>query len=201
MMTAALVLLTLLFWLTLESVAEAHSPVFLSDGRKAPVRLWREVRDPEPAQAFYGRLPAGAAADIIPIQARKGQTIYLRMLVPNAPAFAGFQPRVVLVGPQLEGVAPSDLPVPLEPGEGILPVPGMEPPEITYEPFTQVRYRVQGMLQGTYPATGRYKMVIYDPGCQGGPYTAALGRRERFGLRDMLIFPLVWTRVRTWLWK
>lgn len=201
MMTAFLVLLTLFFWLALEGRAEAHSPVFLSNGPQGPVRFWREVRDPERAQAFYGRLSAGQAADVIPIQANQGQTIYLRLLVPGAPSLAAFRPSVVLVGPELEGMAPPDLPVPLGPGEGALPVPALEPPGTSHEPFTQVRYRVLGMLQGTYPTTGRYKMVIYDQACQGGPYTAALGRRERFGLVDMLTFPLVWTRVRVWLWK
>lgn len=193
--------LAFLFLALFPAVAEAHAPVFLTaGGRRSPVRWWRPATDPERAVALYGHLPEGAGADVIPIQARQGQTLYLQVLVPQRRDHGGFRPRAVLLGPELAGSIPADLPIAAPPRVGAVVVPEPERPAAFFEKYTQVHYWIYGTLEGAYPVTGDYALVVYDPAGRGGPYTAALGRREGFGAKDLLTFPLVWIRVRAWLW-
>lgn len=185
---------------TLASVASAHTPIFLQSTTTG-VKEHAPISDPEHSWAVYGRLPAGAAADAIPIQAKKGQRLYLQLLVPDKPDLASFKPQVVLLGPRLRGEVPPSSPVRPPSGEGALVVPNPPKPSRIYEGFTQMHLLEYGTVDSTFPDSGRYLLVAYDPAQEGGPYTVAIGKRESFGLLDVLNFPLVWARAHVWLWK
>lgn len=192
--------LALLAVLGLAAVTSAHSPIFLRDGT-AGVREHPAIRDPEQSWAIYGRLPAGPAADVIPIQAEQGQKLYLQVLTPDRPDLASFRPQAVLLGPGLKGTAPSDSPVATPGNQGALTVENPAEPRRIYEGFTQMNLLEYGTATGTFPESGRYLAVVYDPAQRGGPYVLAVGQKEKFGALDVLKFPLVWARAHVWLWK
>lgn len=184
--------------LLVSTVASAHTPIFLPPRSEAGVAVRGAITDPERSWAIYGQLPAGKAADVIPVVARQGQKLTLQTLVPLREELEEFRPRVVLLGPGLPGKAPADLPVELEPGEGALVLPEPAEPGTFDEPFTRTQYWTYGEEKGQYPADGTYRLVVYDPAGQGGRYTVALGDKEVWGARDLLSFPATLYRVRSW---
>jgi hypothetical protein len=188
--------------LLLAATAAAHTPIFLTDQAAPGVHERATIQDPERSWAIYGRLAPGAGqADVIPIEAKQGQRLYLQLLVPQKKSLREFKPRVVLLGPGLTGAAPANLPAKPAPGQGALVLPVAAQPRPLYEGFTQMHYWVLGQLRAPFPETGRYALVVDDPVGHGGPYTVALGEREAFGPLDLLTFPLVWVRSHVWLWK
>jgi hypothetical protein len=202
----------LLGFLLLTGQAAAHTPIFLRDEQGPGVHVHRPIRDPERSWAIYGRLGPGVSrndccqagyADVVPIAARQGQRLYLQVLVPKRDELKEFRPRAVLIGPGLPQMEPCPPKLPLQPahGSGCLPVPELKQPADLYEGFTQTRYWVLGSVSSTFPGTGDYALVIYDPLGVGGPYTVAVGQREVFSPLDLLTFPLTWVRVHVWLWK
>jgi hypothetical protein len=185
--------LALLFVLFTGTVALAHSPIFLRPGQEAA-----PITDAEKSWAIYGRLAPGTAYDTIPVDAREGEKLKLQLLVPKREDLAQYRPRVVLVGPGLSGTLPPGAPVSPGAGEGALVLPEPAAPSEFYEPFTQTQYWTYGETAGTFPATGRYRIVVYDPAGKGGAYTVALGEREDFGPADLVNFPATWLKVKTW---
>lgn len=185
--------------LLMAAVAAAHTPIFLADQLDPGVHERAPIKNPEQSWAIYGRLGPGRTADMIPIEAKQGQKLYIQLLVPQRAK--DFHPKGVLLGPGLARQTRTDLPVVAAAGQGGLPL--AEPSEHVplHEGFTQIDYWVAGTLNGTFPASGRYGLVIYDPSGRGGPYTVAIGQKEKFGPLDILTFPLVWTRAHVWLWK
>ncbi|HWI53777.1 MAG TPA: hypothetical protein VNT01_16690 [Symbiobacteriaceae bacterium] len=187
-------LLSLLLLAAAGPVASAHSPVFLKSGRQAV-----PVTDPEKSWAFYGRLQPGAEADVIPVDAEAGQRLKLQVLVPKRQELRTFTPAFYVLGPGFPGAwVPPGSPVAPARGEGALVADQPQAPSEFFEPFTQTRYWTYGELSGTFPATGRYRVVVYDPAKMGGPYVVALGDREDFGLKDLVTFPATWLKVRGW---
>ncbi|MDF2627648.1 MAG: hypothetical protein K0R39_1479 [Symbiobacteriaceae bacterium] len=186
-------LLALIFLTLTPGVAYAHSPIFLRPGAEpAP------ITDAEKSWAIYGRLAPGTAYDLIPVEAGEGEKLKLQLLVPKRDDLAQYRPRVALIGPGLRGTLPPGAPVSPGAGEGALLLPEPAAPSEFYEPFTQTRYWTYGETTGTFPAAGRYRIVVYDPAGKGGPYTVALGEREDFGPADLLGFPATWLKVKTW---
>lgn len=169
--------------------AEAHTPIFLENVQ--------QIDDPERSWAIYGRLTPQEYGQV-DIQASKGEPLYLQLLVPQQERLQGFQPSVAIVGPGLPDTAPEALPGKLPEGEGVLLLPRTDEPRSFFEPFTQTRYRTYGELDTVFPATGTYRLIIWDPEGGSGPYTVALGKKEVFGLGDLLKFPVTWARVKLW---
>lgn len=192
--------LTLLLLLTWPAAAAAHAPIFLSNNPSMVVER-PLIGDPQKSWAIYGRLGAERSADLIPVGGEKGQTFYAQLIVPARDDLREFRPQAVLLGPGLTGKAPSDSLVQPGPGEGALVLNNPPEPRKIYEGFTQMWLWEYGTALTPFPQTGTYRLVIYDPAQRGGPYTVAIGKREEFGLLDVLTFPLIWVRSRIWLWK
>lgn len=180
--------------------ALAHAPQFYA-ASLAGVAERPAIRDPEKSWALYGRLGPGRTAEMIPIHGKQGGTLFVQIIVPVRSDLNEFRPRGVLIGPGLQGEAPADLPVQVPAGQGVLVLPEPDRRRQIYEGFTQMYLWEYGMVDGKFPETGRYGLVVYDPSGRGGPYTAAIGKREEFGLLDLFTFPLIWARARVWLWR
>lgn len=194
MRTVRAFLLSLVLVSVSASVALAHSPIFLQPGRPPAA-----ITDAEKSWAIYGRLKPGPEPDVIPVDARAGQRLKLQLLVPKRPDLNAFRPAYYVLGPGFPGASlPPGAPVRPESGEGALVADQPQAPSEFYEPFTQTRYWTYGELSGTFPATERYRIVVFDPAGQGGPYVVALGDREAFGPVDLLKFPATWLKVRGW---
>ena len=221
-----LLLFSLVWLVLLSGTALAHTPIFLQarglrrDPHGGNLRSLRGPlnRSPDYSWAYYGHLATGGRPDVLPLEVRQGQPLVMHISIPQRRNLQGLQPRVVMLGPGLTEDIPSDLPVSVEEALGVhaggghrgigsqsigaLALPITEGPTASsFEPFTQVHYWRYGAVSATFPATGRYAIVVYDPSGRGGPYTLAIGARERLGPRDILGFPLTWARVRVWLWK
>lgn len=190
MRTRVLVLmLSLCLALATPAPAEAHTPIFLENVQ--------QIDDPERSWAIYGRLTPESYGQL-DIHAAKGAPLSLKLLVPDQERLTGFQPSVALIGPGLPGTAPEGLPLRPAEGEGVLLLPRADQPLTFFEPFTQTQYRTYGELSGEFPVDGTYRLVIWDPEGRTGPYTVALGKKEVFGLGDLLKFPVTWARVKYW---
>lgn len=186
--------LSLICVMLLTTTALAHSPIFLRPGQTpAP------ITDAEKSWALYGRLAPDGKPDVIPVDAEQGERLKLQLLVPKRNDLKEFHPVIYLVGPGLPQTAlPPGAPVTPENGEGALVPERPAAPSEFYEPFTQTRYWTYEDTTGTFPATGRYRVVVYDPTGKAGPYVVALGEREDFGAGDLVRFPGIWLRVRNW---
>jgi hypothetical protein len=196
--TRILLLAAFLFART-ATVAEAHSPIFLTPVPTQGVQERPPVTNPEKSWAIYGRLGPGEAADVIPVQGRQGQRLKLQILVPAREDLKEYRPELVLVGPGLTGQVPVGFPVQPGPDEGALVVPTPGEPRTFDEPFTKTSYHVWGNYDGEFPATGRYRLAVWDPVGKGGTYTVALGFKERFGIRDLFRFPRIRRDVQEWV--
>lgn len=194
MRTLRTLFLSLIFVLLLTSGALAHSPIFLRPG-EAPAA----ITDAEKSWAIYGRLAPGEKPDVIPVDARQGERLKLQLLVPKRDDLKDYHPVIYLLGPGFLGTwLPPGSPVPPANGESALVPDRSTAPAEFYEPFTQTRYWTYEDVTGTFPATGRYRIVVHDPDGKGGRYVVALGEREDFGAADLLKFPGIWLRVRNW---
>lgn len=192
--------LIMILVLALPSAAAAHAPVFLRDNQSGVVER-RRIDDPQKSWAVYGRLGIGRSADLIPVRGVKGEPFYAQVIVPVKDDLTQFRPQAVLLGPGLTGMAPEDSPVQPGPGEGALILNNPSEPRTIYEGFTQMWLWEYGTALIAFPETGTYRLVVYDPAEEGGPFTVAIGKKEEFGPIDVLTFPLVWVRARIWLWK
>jgi len=194
-------LVTMLAGLLISTPAAAHSPVFHSGTAQSGSAALSHIADPERSWAVYGRLKPDGTPDQITIDAPAGQKLYVQMLVPVRRALQNFRPKAFLVGPGLPSAPPAELARTVGPNERVLEVPMLAEPKEIFEGFTQMRLWEYALASGVYPEDGRYRLVIFDPEGQAGPYTVAVGTLEIFGVVDTLLFPLIWVRAHVWLWK
>lgn len=163
-------LVAVLAGLLMAAPAAAHSPLFHAEKDGDGVIIRSQIADPERSWAIYGRLRAARSADVITIDARAGQELYIQMLVPVRPELEQFRPRAYLVGPGLPSAPPATLPPGVAgPNEKVLEVPVLPQAREIYEGFTQMRLWEYAVATGLYPETGRYRLVIFDPAGQAGP--------------------------------
>jgi hypothetical protein len=194
-----IVLMMIFFLAMTATAAEAHSPIFLTPVPTEGVQQRPPIDNPEKSWAIYGRLGPGEAVDVIPVQGWAGRRLKLQVLVPRRDDLAEYRPELVLIGPGLTGQVPPGFPVRPGEGEGALVVPTPNEPRVFDEEFTKTSYRVWGEYDGKFPATGTYRLAVWDPAGKGGTYTAALGFKEQFGIRDLFRFPRIRREVQQWV--
>jgi hypothetical protein len=122
------------------------------------------------------------------------RTLRLSLGVPVIDRLSGFRPALFVLGATM---APIGLPFDVPQGFGGVefPTAGRPTPTPFHEPFTRTNSWI--LLEETValPAAGQYYVVAHPAGETSGKLWVAVGDRERFGLFDILRFPVTARRV------
>ena len=182
---------------SLAIATSAHYPVLVDD-ISSPERA-EVIEDVNRARAFFGRLEP-RQVDYFRFDGASGQRVTLEILVPQREELRGFRPEVTIAGPGLSDDC-GDLPV--EAG-GCQRVPSSAAPARTYEGYTQSyywSYAATGEPNSTVnlPAGGTFLVAVRaDDDVSEGPYALGFGNEQRFGVSEVLGFPLQWVSARLW---
>jgi len=181
---------------SLAAATSAHYPLVVDD-ISSPERA-EVIEDVDRARAFFGRLEPGQV-DYFRFDGASGQSVTFEILVPQREELRGFRPEVMIAGPGLTDDC--DLPVDVD---GCQRVPSSAAPARTYEGYTQSyywSYAATGEPNSTVklPADGSYLVAVRaDDGESEGPYALGFGNEQRFGVSEVLGFPLQWVSARLW---
>jgi len=176
--------------------SSAHYPLLVGD-IDSPERA-EVIEDVDRARAFFGRLEPGQV-DYFRFEGAGEQRVTFEILVPQREELRGFRPEVVIAGPGLTDDC--DLPVD---AEGCQRVPSSAAPAAVYEGYTQSYYWSYGATGEpnstvTLPAGDSYLVAVRgDDDESGGPYALGFGNEQRFGVSEVLGFPLQWVSARLW---
>jgi hypothetical protein len=182
---------------SLAIATSAHYPLLVGD-ISSPDRA-EVIEDVDRARAFFGRLESGQV-DFYRFDGEADQTITFEILVPERDELRGLRPEVVVAGPGLDDEC-DDLPVD---AEGCQRVLSSAAPASVYEGYTQSyywSYAEPGEPNSTLtlPADGNYLVAVRaDDGESEGPYALGFGNEHRFGVSEVLGFPLQWVSARLW---
>ncbi|MEW6200215.1 MAG: hypothetical protein AB1601_16310 [Planctomycetota bacterium] len=175
------------------STTLAHRPI-LSDGSARDAATALHIADPGLSQVVYHEVTGAAPQLWLAFDFDAGQSLHFQLGVPVIERLEGYRPALALVGP---GLPAADLPLPIPEGLGAREYT-VDPAEIRefHEPFSGTSSWI--LMTHTVPiaTAGRYYLVAYDPAGRPGKLWVAVGRREEFGLNDIVTLPEILTRVR-----
>jgi len=181
----------------LSAVGSSHYPLLVAD-IDSPERA-EFIEDVDRARAYFGRLKPGQI-DFFRFEGEADQRITFEILVPKREELRVFRPDVVVAGPGLADDC-EDL---LMEAEGCERVVTAAAPASLYEGFTQSyywSYAEPGRSNSTVtlPADGSYLVAVRaDDDESEGPYALGFGNEQRFGVSEVLGFPLQWVSTRLW---
>lgn len=164
-------------------IAAAHTPV--QDGRAHPDAEHALVlADPGLSQVAYQDM-AGQAAFWVAVDLVAGQELYAQLGTPAIPRLAAYRPRLALVGP---GLGSAKVPFDVPAGLGVETVDPTGPPVAFDEVFTGTQDLIWATTTRNVARAGRYYVVAYAPTDVAGRLFVTVGRREQFGLTDLLTY-------------
>jgi len=181
-------------WAVLFSLpALAHKPVVI-DGGPTTAETAHEIADIDLSQVGYHEATTAAPEMWFTFEATAGEPLFFQLGVPEIARYEGLRPAAVLLGPGLPEVG-----VPFQVPEGyggtVYGTAGVEP-VVFDEEFTGTISWQFPAVETPLPVSGRYYLVGYLPGGAEGKFWMAIGKREQFGLSDILTLPSVLFQVR-----
>jgi hypothetical protein len=196
------VFLILTLILSFKSNALAHVPLDTSGSasKKEPIF----VEDHQISWAAYNQLEQAGDVDYYSFKAEQDEEIYFSMVIPLIERYQNFKPDLALIGPALENDYASYDPdyinsiLKLESDENIIIVrDDNDNPDTFFEPFTRTSYWKRQEFSTAAPAAGTYYLAVFSGNENPGKYTLAIGRKEIWGLKDIIKLPkIVWdTRI------
>lgn len=175
--------------------AHAHRLVANDGTHDAPEQAL-VIDDPTISQVVYHALTEDHPQLWMTFVAEEGAGQYVQLGVPAIDRLEGYTPALLLAVPGGGAPAPPGAPA-LPPGYGALPLE-IDPSGREYfaEHFTGTSSWILLSRTVTLPVSGTCYLVAYHPDGVPGKLWVAVGRREVFGLRDLLAFPAVVDEVR-----
>jgi NADH dehydrogenase [ubiquinone] 1 alpha subcomplex assembly factor 1 len=174
--------------------AYAHRPT-ISDGSAADAEHAIEFEDVQVSRVVYHDVTEQAPQVWITFEVDQPQKLFLQIGVPVLDRLKAYRPGLALFGPGLPDVRlPFDSPSGL--GGLILRTGDVDTPGTFFEPFTRTSSWILREEDVQLPEAGRYFVVAYEPSGEPGKLWVALGRKEDWGLRDMLNMPKIIAQVR-----
>ncbi|HZK51057.1 MAG TPA: hypothetical protein VFD47_05805, partial [Actinomycetota bacterium] len=169
----------------------SHYPLLVDD-IDSPERA-EVIEDVDRARAFFGRLEPGQT-NYFRFEGEADQRVTFEILVPKREELRDFRPEVIVAGPGLaDGCDGLSVEV-----EGCEQVVTSAAPASIYEGFTQSyywSYAEPGRSNSTVtlPGDGSYLVAVgSDDDESEGPYALGFGNEQRFGVAEVLGFPLQW---------
>lgn len=196
------VFLILILIFSFKSVALAHIPLDTSTSASKEDPIF--VEDHQISWAAYNQLEQAGDVDYYSFKAEQGEEIYFSMVIPLIKRYQNFKPDLALIGPALEndyaGYDPDYINsiLKLESDENIIIVrDDNDNPDTFFEPFTRTSYWKRQEFSITAPAAGTYYLAVFSGDENPGKYTLAIGRKEIWGLKDIIKLPkIIWdTRI------
>lgn len=201
-----IILIVLILIIKFKSTALAHIPLDTSgsNSREDPIF----VEDHQISWAAYNQLEEVGDIDYYTFKVEQGEEIYFSMVIPEIERYQNFKPNVALIGPGLENnYAGYDINyinsfLKINPDENIIIVSDdTDNPEIFFEPFTQTSYWRRQKFSTAAPAAGTYYLAVFSAEEDQGKYTLAIGRKEVWGLKDLIRMPKIWWDTRIFVEK
>ncbi len=185
-------ILVILSFLTFS--VSAHVPYFEhNDYSKENPRVIRKMV--EQSKAFYSwlekdNLNKSDDLDVFEFEVKNRPVrIYVEIIVPVVEGYyENFVPWYAVVGPNLPEYN-DPLPFDIPEGYGVIVMENVEPGEQReqfYEPFGGKSYYQGPVLDKNVTEPGTYYVYTWDPYETGGDYVLVFGKREIFGLFDII---------------
>jgi hypothetical protein len=202
----SMALIVLILFLSSKSNVLAHVPLDTSAPatKENPIL----VEDHQISWAAYNQLDKAGDVDYYSFKAEQGEEIYFSMVIPVIDRYKNFKPAVALIGPALEndyaGYDPNYINslLKLDSDENIIIIrDDQNNPEIFFEPFTRTSYWRRQQFSTAAPAAGTYYLAIFSTEQEQGKYTLAIGRKEVWGLKDLIRMPKIWWDTRIFVEK
>mgnify|MGYP001245913038 CR=1 FL=1 len=141
------------------------------------------LEDFELSQVVYHEVRENSNQLWFTFDAVAGQTLHWELGLPALERLDGYRPSLMILGPGLPEIeAPFEIPE----GLGGLVVEVEAEPELFFEPFTGTSSWKLSSGDRSIAQDGTYYVVAYYPEGTPGKFWVALGKREEFGLRDVL---------------
>jgi len=202
----SIVLIVLILILSLKSNVLAHVPLNTSAPATKENPIF--VEDHQISWAAYNQLETAGDVDFYSFKVEQGEVIYFSMVIPVIDRYKNFMPDLALIGPRLENdYAGYDMNyinslLKLESGENIIIVrDDQDNPDTFFEPFTRTSYWRRQQYSTEAPAEGTYYLAVFSEEKDQGKYTLAIGRKEIWGLKDLIRMPKIWWDTRMFVEK
>ncbi|MFW6229883.1 MAG: hypothetical protein ACOC4L_02750 [Halanaerobium sp.] len=202
----SIIFILLVLILGLKTAVMAHVPLDTSAPASKEDPIF--VENHQISWAAYNQLENAGDVDYYSFKAEQGEEIYFSMVIPKIDRYQNFKPDVALIGPDLEndyaGHDPNYITssLKLEADEKIIIVrDNQDNPEIFFEPFTRTSYWRRQKFSITAPAAGTYYLAVFSAVEDQGKYTLAIGRKEVWGLKDLIRMPKIWWDTRIFVEK
>lgn len=181
--------------LLLISAAMAHAPVVPDNNESLAAATM--ISDPTKSWAIYAELHEDGEAQYYGFNMTVTEKIYVMLFKPTSPDHEDFLPSLVLMGPALvsQGEIPDFVETPSD--AGVFVVEGMQPAQVTYEPFSPGTFYSLAEVAVDAPETGTYYVAIYEE-FRGGRYGLAIGYRESYAIDEWILIPLNLVAVYQW---
>lgn len=165
-------------------VCLAHLP-FFSDGSEVDADHASVIADVDLSQVVYHEVTSPGQLLWLAFDAAAGQEFYFNIGVPAIERPKAYRPAVALIGP---GLPAAHLPFPIPAGLGatVFTTDSVTEPEFFHEPFSGTDSWILTKQTVPLATAGRYYAVGYVPSGQVGKFWVAIGKREQFGLEDIL---------------
>jgi len=172
----------------------AHKPASIG-GTFSTFDQALEMRDIDVSQVVYSPLDATDAQLWLTFEAAAGTMLDVSLGIPVLDRLTDYRPNLAVLGPGLPAV---DLPIDTPPGVGGVVFDSAETgdPRFFHEHVTGTESWILIEDAVALPEAGTYYVVAWPSGEQVEKLWVAIGKRERFGLRDLLSFPSIIRDVR-----
>jgi len=165
----------------------AHRPIFTDHAATGPETAI-PISNPAISQVVYREITQQSPQVWLTFTAQRDFELYIQIGIPVIDRLKDFRPSMAVVGP---GLPTQDVPFPLPQGLGVkvFSTKEVEKPRFFHEHFTSTDSWILRSETFRLPNSGRYYLVAFSPDTQIGKLWLALGKRESFGLADLLQFP------------
>jgi len=169
-----------LFFIILVSLNPAYGHKLIShDDTHRDFESALKIPNHEVSWAIYENLGENEAK-FYTFEAKKGDSLYVSIVIPKIDGLEEYSPTLVLVGD--DNFEKKKINYEKN-------FPGVE----FYEPFGQITYWERQELNTEIPTDGTYYLVVMDEKNQSGKYSLAIGTIEDFSLVDFFtILPKAW---------
>jgi hypothetical protein len=145
------------------------------------------IGDPQVSQVYYCRLEATRRQIWFRFSGRAGDRIWFQVGVPVLEKLRGLRPRAAVVGP---GLPLADTGFGLPPDQGAVVFEAGGTPREFHEEFTGTSSWIVIEQEYVLPSTGTWYVVAFSDlaAIDNEKLWLAIGKKERFGIADLLRF-------------